>query len=314
MKFILGSGIVGLIARDILGPSWTLIPFYKSRFYTFNPSLSDNFIIKNDEISQYIKSSDIGKVQSFPYRRAYSVKGMLYGKHDDGICSDWCTKTFGYDHSSHISAYMKHGMEFDVYDVRINQLYQTLLEKYMPEIKKGMAYGGLSGIGDHAMAFGDKVVDFDKIVSTIPLDVLGNYCGYDLGLKKKDAHFIHLHTEHLDFEGYNQTLVADSFFPFYQVTNVASNKYMFYFHEPLNNPGEFFMSILKDFDILDGTSIKDYVVLGSLPKLGMFEDRNIFCVGSYAQWDWCMDVSSCILRIIKYFQRSLVEKKPSLKI
>ena len=146
MKFILGSGIVGLIARDILGPSWTLIPFYKSRFYTFNPSLSDNFIIKNDEISQYIKSSDIGKVQSFPYRRAYSVKGMLYGKHDDGICSDWCTKTFGYDHSSHISAYMKHGMEFDVYDVRINQLYQTLLEKYMPEIKKGMAYGGLSGI------------------------------------------------------------------------------------------------------------------------------------------------------------------------
>jgi hypothetical protein len=313
MKLILGSGVVGLLARDILGPDWTIIPFFKSRFYTFNPSLADNFIIRNDEISQYIKAN-IGGVKTFPYKRAYSIQGALYNKHDDGICEDWCTNAFSYDHSKHIAAYMRYGMEFDVYDIRTNQLYKDLMDKYMPEIQKGMAYGGLTAISDHKLVFGDRQIDYDKLVSTIPLDSLSHYCGFDMGLKKKDAHFIHLHTDHLDFEGNNQVLVVDKSFPFYQVTKVADKKYLFYFNESLENPGAFFMSLMKDFDIIDGTSVKDYIVLGDLPKLTLFEQMNILCVGSYAQWDWCMDVGSCILRLIKYSGRGQKEAKPNLKI
>ena len=46
MNYILGSGIVGLTARHILGADWQVVPFYKSRFFSSNPPLDDNFLFK----------------------------------------------------------------------------------------------------------------------------------------------------------------------------------------------------------------------------------------------------------------------------
>jgi len=307
-KFILGSGIVALIARDILGPEWKIIPFYRSRFYTFNPSLDDNYIIRNSDIDFYVKT--LGSNMSiYNYKKAYSIKGMIYDKHDENICNDWAFKMFGGEPPSHILSYMKHNISFDVYDIRVNQLYSSLQEKYSNEINSGLEYGKLLKISGHTIVCENKTVQYDKIVSTIPLNALCGYSGTASNLVAKDAHFIHLHTDHLDFEGNNQLFAVDSFLPFYKVTNVAEKRYMFYFNEPLENPGPFFMSLLRDFDILDGTSVKNYLVTGERPNLDHFEADNIFCVGSYAQWDWCMDVSSCILRIVKYSQRDLKEKK-----
>lgn len=312
MKYILGSGIVAMLARDILGPDWTIIPFYKSRFFSFNPSLDDNFIIYNKEVDCFV-SDKIGRIQRFPYNRAYSIKGLLYDKHDDGICTDLGTNIFGINSPSHFNAYMRHNLNFDVYDIRVNELYDRYLEKFKPDISKGMAHGKLQKIVNKTLVFEDgKRLDYDNIVSTIPLNTLMDYCGVGHGLKSKAGHFMHVFTEHLDFEGHNQVLVADSMFSFYKVSNIAKDRYLFYFREEVTNPGQYFMSFLKDFDILDGTSINDYIVYGDMPRLDILENMNIMCVGSYAQWDWCMDVGSCILRLIKYSQRDLVEKKPSL--
>lgn len=313
MKFILGSGIVALLAREILGPEWTIIPFYKSRFFSFNPSLDDNFIIRNKEIDDYVKDK-LGQVNSFPYRRAYSIKGMLYDKHDDGIATDWAYKTFGASAPTHINAYMKHNMNFDVYDIRTNELYAQLLEKYKAEINKGIELGNLKGILNKTLIFDKQRVDYDHVVNTLPLNALLNIMGLEHNLVAKPVHFMHVYTEHLDFEGNNQTLVVDNVFPFYKVSNIARNRYLFYLKEDIENPGPFFMSFLKDFDILDGTSISDYLVLGDLPRLDILEHLDIMCVGSYAQWDYCMDIGSCILRLLRYAQRDFSAKKPIITL
>lgn len=310
MKYILGSGIIALLAREILGPDWTIIPFYKSRFFSFNPSLDDNFIIRNSEIEPFIKEN-IGFTNIFPYKRAYSINGILYEKHDDGICADWTNKLFGIG-QSHIHQYMKYNLLFDVYDIRINELYGKLLEKHHSDINVGMNYGNLIKIENKTLIFDKKRVDYDYVVNTLPLNVLLNMSNISHHLIAKPAHFMHVYTEHLDFEGNNQVLVVDKMFPFYKVSNIAQNRYLFYFNDNVENPGPFFMAILKDFDILDGTSINDYIIQGELPRLDILEGLDIFSIGSYAQWDYGMDISSCILRIIKYANRNYGAKKPDL--
>ena len=71
------------------------------------------------------------------------------------------------------------------------------------------------------------------------------------------------------------------------------------------------MALLKDFELLDGTSIVDYLPMGQVPKLDHLEAKGIYSIGSYAQWDWCMDVSSCLLRLLKYSHRGF---KPFKKV
>jgi hypothetical protein len=75
---------------------------------------------------------------------------------------------------------------------------------------------------------------------------------------------------------------------------------LFYCQENIVNPGAYLMAFMKNFDILDGTSIDNVIPVGPLPKLDTIDDFGIHCIGSSAQWDWCMDVSSCIIRLIKY--------------
>ena len=174
-----------------------------------------------------------------------------------------------------------------------------------------MSYGKLLKIEGKTLIFDKKKLDFNNIVNTLPLNVILNMANISHNLTAKPAHFMHIFTEHLDFEGNNQVLVVDKMFPFYKVSNIAQNRYLFYFNEDVESPGPFFMSILKDFDILDGTSINEYIIQGELPKLDILEELGIFSVGSYAQWDYGMDVSSCILRIIKYANRNYA-KKPDL--
>jgi hypothetical protein len=44
MNVILGSGIIGLLTKKILGDDWILIPFKKSRYFYFDIPYADNYI------------------------------------------------------------------------------------------------------------------------------------------------------------------------------------------------------------------------------------------------------------------------------
>ena len=310
-NIILGSGIVGLLAKLILGPSWKIVPFYRSRFFSFNPALDDNFIIRDEKLDQFI--NDINKILKTPmlmYQRSWSIGGELIKRADKELCYSWMYKLFGNDVPSQSEAYFAGKMSMFVYDMRVNQLYQELTNLYLDELKKNSAEGQISEIGDHYYIINDKKIEYDKMVSTIPLNALLNFMNIKSNLSAKTIHYLHIETDGLNFEGANQVLVVDSVTDFFKVTNIAPNRYLFYFHKDVPNPGTYMMGYIPKFEIIDGTSIESAIPYGNTPKLDDLESKDIFCVGSSAQWDWCMDVGSCILRLLKYAERGQQANKP----
>jgi hypothetical protein len=305
MNVIFGSGIVGLIAKAILGPEWTIVPFKRSRFFSWNPALDDNFIICDDELDPFIKSisQSIGVTRHI-YNRAWSIQGQVYPRFDASICEDWLRKIFGNDFPSHAMMYMKDRMTSQIYDIRVNHLYHNLVNLYMEELKSQDSRGPVTQIGNHFYIINGQKYEFDRAVSTIPLDSLLSLMNIDMKLKTKPIHYVHIHTTDLDFEGNNQLLVADPAIDFWKVTNVAKDRYLIYFSNDVLNYGLYLMNYIKQFEILDGTMVEQAIVIGDMPQTSEFEETSgIFCVGSYAQWDWCADVGSNILRLLRYANR-----------
>lgn len=306
MNVIFGSGVVGLLAKLILGPDWKVIPFKKSRFFSWNPSLDDNFIIRDEEIDPFIKdvTKTIGNLPVFLYKRAWSVGGHLTNNFDSGLCDDWLHKIFGTNIPPHASAYMKNRMNLSVYDIRVNQMYFTLVNTFMDELKNESSKGDISEIGKHYFIRNGVKEDFDQAISTIPLNVLCKLMNIEVDLPTKSTHYIHLETDQLDFEGYNQVFVTDPIIDFWKVTNIAPNRYLVYFNRDVVDYGIYLMNFMKKFEILDGTMVADSIPVGPMPKLtNIEEEAGIYSVGSYAQWDWCADVGSNILRLMRYANR-----------
>ncbi len=299
---IFGGGVVALIAKRLL-PTWKVVPFAASRFFTFNPALDDNFIIRHPDIDEPVRDLIEAVPTTHLYRRAFDAGGQLYGRYSQEFLKDWLAKIFGQKTPSQTVPYFNGKLDLHIYSVRVNELFASLASSAMPELREEQAKGQVTEIGDHYFVRGGVREDFDNAVSTIPLPALNKLMGFQQELPAKPVHFLHVKTGGLDFEGYNQVLSVDPRFSFYKVTNVAPDRYMFYCHEEIQHPGHYLMTILRDFDILDGTTVADYLPMGPIPKVDHVEQRGVYCVGSYAQWDWCMDVSSCIMRLIRYSQR-----------
>lgn len=318
MNVVFGSGIVGLLAKLILGPKWKIIPFHRSRFFSWNPALDDNFIIHDEEILPFIKeiTSTIGRPVTYQYNRAWSVGGILIHQFNEDICRDWLHKIFGNNPPPQAHLYMRNRINMQVYDIRANQLYFDLMNQYLPEIKSEAEKGTVTEIGAHYFIRNGVREDFDKAVSTIPLDALLKLMKNNIDLPSKTTHYIHIETEDLDFEGANQILIADSMFDFYKATNIAPKRYLLYFQNDVVNYGLYLMNFIKKFEILDGTSIEKAIPIGQAPNMTNIEENaGIYCVGSYAQWDWCADVGSNILRLLRYNNRGNEAQKPqSIKI
>lgn len=308
MNVIFGSGIVGLLARKILGPSWIIIPFYRSRFFSFNPALDDNFIIHDKQIEPFITDLYGKSLPIFMYKRGWSIGGQIVPGYDTSLCNDWLTKIFGQEVPPQSEVYHNNRMNLFVYDLRTNELYQSLVNEYLDNLKVEAAKGEITEIGPHYFIRNSKHEDFDYSVSTIPLDALCRLMNIQVKLPSKTIHYLHIETENLNFEGFNQLWVVDNIFSFYKTTNIAKNRFLIYCHEEIPSPGIYFMGFMPKFDIIDGTSLEHALPMGPSPKLDNLEQAGIYCVGSYAQHDWCMDTGSCVLRLLRYAQR---EFKPA---
>ena len=112
MNYIFGSGVIGLLAKKILGPTYTVVPFYKSRFFSFNPALDDNFIIRDQKLDGLI--TDIsGSCSPILYKRSYSIMGDLKSDYNQEYSMVWLNKIFG-NPPSQSFAYMKDRLSFFV--------------------------------------------------------------------------------------------------------------------------------------------------------------------------------------------------------
>lgn len=297
-KIILGGGVIALLAKYILGDDWTIIPFGRSRFYSFMPALADNFIINDPKITDLIEN--LGGKPRYPYQIRYSIQGELM-PFSISICDAWLDKVFKGNPPPHATAYYKSRQNFFVYDLRVNKLYQDLQSRYRVELTDRSKIGDVTEIGDHFIRIGNTKHDFEQCVSTIPLHALLPLCNMNgVSLERSPMWMFHIQTNDLDFEGSNQVFVVDQAMDFYKVARIREDRYLFYCNREISQPGPYFMNFMpKGFDIIDGTMIPDAIIMDNKPKVDLGR-LGITCVGSYAEWDWCADVGSCIMSLLRY--------------
>jgi len=312
MKLILGSGIVGLLARHILGQDWSILPFFRSRFYSYTPPLCDNFIISDPKIDSVITSLGY-PTTNLLLNRAYSSQGHLYKEDKDGaLATTWLQKLFNGNYPSQALPYYKSRISVFIYDkIRVNKLYAQLMQDNIEHLKSQVQLGKVTNIGNHEVTFENgSRIEFEHAISTIPLKVLLTLLGKPCKLVLEPLHYIHMETKALNFEGASQVFVVDIHFSFYKVSCIAQNRYMFYCHQDIKNPGQYFMPIIPgDYDLIDGTTVQDALITGEMPDLGFLDELDIYPVGAYSQMDYCADIGSNILKLVKYAERDFHAKR-----
>jgi hypothetical protein len=294
-RFILGSGIGGLLAREILGDGWQLIPFGKSRFYSHSPPIADDFITRTDDTVKLL--SNIGRsTDARHYQMAYSFCGELIFSDESFVKLEFIDKLFGQD--EHPLAQRLLRSELVVHTTKASDLYGLLFEKFKTEILTSIEkFGVVDKIRDHCLKMQNGTFEYDHIISTIPLDVLYEYVGNNAVLPYKDCWYYHIKTPSLNFEGAQQVYVADKLFDFYKVNRISDNEYIFHCLRDLNEPLRYLGAFLKDkLEILNTTSLKKAIPVGAPPIVKL---DDISPIGCHAQWDYFVDIASTIKRICK---------------
>jgi hypothetical protein len=239
----------------------------------------------------------LGTTPNYMYKMSYSVLGQLE-THSQPLCDAWLGKIFGSNVPPQAPPYMKSRTGFFVYNLHINKLYETLQNKYDAELEQN-SKATVTNIGDHFYEAGGKRFDFDAAISTIPINKLNELCSANAQLETKQVWYYHIKTPDLDFEGANQVLTVDPEFIFYKVNNVAKNRYIFHCLQDIPVPGPYFMQFMNRFDILDGTTIEDVIPVGPKPNIKHINRLGISCVGAHAEHDWCADVGSNIMTLLR---------------
>jgi hypothetical protein len=294
LNFILGSGLIGCIARKILGSGWSWIPFKRSRYYTFIPPLADNFIqydeVAHDFLSKYA-------IANLIYKRPYSFRGVL--SYDNPVAIDeYFDKVYG-----QYPEYAKKVMKTTcmVYNITARGLYDKLQNELGDDINSSITNYGQDvsiDIRNHTLTTikDGKKYDYDTIISTIPFDALANKCDININLQSNDVCYYHIATSKINLEGAQQSLIADRDIKFFKVDMTDKNEYLFHTLGPIEDPlGYFGMFIGYNIDILSVYRIDKAIPISSeIPPLD-----GIKCIGSNAEWDDLIDISTCVRKLLK---------------
>ncbi len=296
-KYIVGGGLVGLLAKEILGAGWQIIPHGTSRYYSFTPAIADDAIT----VSEKTDLTLLGNLLTRPYTRAFSFGGQLIFGSLKWVYDVYTEKVYGTPQPGYDSMVP---VEQLVSDVTARELYKKLLEKYMPELVPNTEkFGQVKSISNGAIhTTTGLILPYDQIVSTIPLDALYDALGMAHNLVSKDAWVYHVETDKLDFEGAEQVLVVDDHIPFYKVNQVGYSEFVFYCLAPILTPMPFFGAFCNNrLRIMNpsGTKHKSFIPIGGPRNLGDLHKLGIQCVGSHAEWDDCVDIGTCIIRLLK---------------
>lgn len=297
-KFILGSGIVGLLARHLLGPEWKLIPFRPSRFYSYSPALADDYIVSTPDLSSIL--SDLRFIpQNRRYVRAFSLNGQLIFSEQSFVNQFYNEKLFG--DNPHPAATKLTKTDFLTFKTSASELYIRLLETYRSEIRaNNEQYGEVKSISNHHINTTKTEFDFDKMISTIPLDAIAEYTNTLITLPSRDVWYYLAKTPVLDFEGAYDVLVADKPFDFFKVSHVGPQTFLFHCLQDLGNPTAYLGAFLNNnVEVQRQTAIVKALPMGPPPDLNGFEAMDIYPVGCHGQWDLFMDVSSSVNRLVK---------------
>jgi len=300
-NYILGSGAIGCIAKMILGSSFEWIPFKRSRYYSFDIPYGDNFIVYDKVIDDFMRSMMINCVPIF-YKRAFSYQGQLMFQELPILIDPYLYKVYGENVPTIASKLIK--TTFSVYPATVQMLYHQLEDKF----KDNEIAAGVQKFGTMKSVDLDKKViccehgnfEFDKLVYTIPLNAFLRLCGKSVDdLKARAVCYYLLETDSVDLEGAQQALVVDSNVEFFKVVILDKNRYIFWTFNALDNPHMYFGKFLNyRLDIIEAKRIDEAIPIGNPPDLSWLP-KGVVGVGSNATHDDFMDVSSCILRLLR---------------
>jgi len=299
MNFILGSGVVGLIAKELF-PDYVLVPFKKSRYYHFEIPLADNVIKYDKRINDFM--SGVCPVSTpIIEKQAFSFKGQLIFEDIKDLKELYFKKIYDYDLPSYIDPLIQ--ITYSRYPFTVQQLHNKLQDKFLDQINQNVAqYGQLNKIDtqSHTLSFSKESVQYDNIISTIPLDALLKLIGMSMDLKSHDVCFYDIIAPKVDLEGAESCMVVDEELLFFKVIKIGKSEYVFWTFDKLDQSYEYFGKFLTyNLDMVEAHRIEKAIPMGLPPDLSVFNNFNIICVGSNAQWDDWMDVTSCIIRLLK---------------
>jgi len=287
---ILGLGLIGRIACN-LHPDWVVAPFGGSRFYTFDPPLAENHIVVSDKISDYLGSLGYNLDVDF-YKKSYSICGELLNEPQKSIIEEYVEKVYNTD-SDLMALLLERNISSYYKNIKANELYKNFISRgfnnKVIEIKSIDSNNRLINTSG-------GVIEYNKIISTIPLNVLSKLLNLENDFKAKDVYIYDITTPSLDFEGANEVLVVDKHIDFYRTQKISDARYIFYSFQRLNS--EYFGAFMNQFAILGETVVEEYVPIGDIPKLDDLEKVGIECVGSMARWDDFCDISTSIAKLL----------------
>jgi hypothetical protein len=298
MDVILGSGLVGLLAKFV-HPNFVFVPFKRSRYYSFELPLAENIIRSHEKTDDIMEAISLENKIKIIHKCPISYQGVLFWDHTNDIKDMYLRKVYD-DPNEYTDRLLQ--STFSAYPMDALTLNDMLQKRYLEEINTAIRkYGQLERINlkEKKLIFRDGIVEFNRIISTIPLDALLKLCGMSLSLKSKSICYYHIISKKVNLEGASSCLVADSMFDFFQVHKVLDG-HIFWATDRIENPHQYFGQFLGyNLDILAAERIQDALPYGSIPDLSELNKHDVICVGSNAQWDDFMDLSSCIIRLLR---------------
>jgi hypothetical protein len=302
MNVILGSGLIAFIAKKIF-PDYTLIPLGKSRYYQFEVSTCDDYIFCHDSVDEFIKNfvpkTELITTPVF-YKRALSYSGQLVFNKNESFTKMWLNKVYGDD--LHPNAYDLTIFDSFVYSMSCSDMFKVLEKECKKDFRKFVEVGDkIKSIDTESRTIYTKntVIEYENIISTIPLDGLYNLCGVEVTLPSKDLHTFIAETDNLDFEGASELLVVDGEINFHKCTRIGRSAYQFFTTNDIPDIPALLNLILKKYELLSATVVRKAIPIGNHKLHEDLLQHGITCVGSNAQWDDMMDVSSCIKRLMR---------------
>ena len=245
MNVILGGGLTALLARDILGDNWTVIPIGRSRFYSFNPPLADNYVVRDDIIVEYMQKYT---VLPYMFRIGYSLGGQILFNTQLAL-NQYLTKLYGGMVPPQAFAYYSSRIDYFGYGNCVI-MYSGLQEKFKSEIaENNTKFGMPQRISNHTITTDKGQFEYERIISTIPLPTLLKWMDVTwLDLKSYDEYCYHVRSDCLDFEGATHLFVADPEIEFHKATMINRLNYLFYAQKRIEYPGRYFMAFINRFE------------------------------------------------------------------
>lgn len=300
MKYILGSGLIAFIAKKIL-PEYQLIPSGKSRFFQYDIATCDDYIICHPDVDDVIKNIS-GKFIPMFFKRAFSFGGDLLFAQNESFASMWLKKVY-----DEFPAYAPSLIKMDMF------VYNTSGSHIFKRIEKECIKTCADSIRNEEQvqsidlqqkqiiltsSAGNRIINYENIINTLPLNVLFKLCNIDIELRSKDLHTCVLATDDLDFEGATEVLIIDDLIDFVKCTCIGKNLYQLFYTTDIQQLSSYLKLMVKKFELVSGTCVRNAIPCG-IPTDYNFADFGIKNVGSLAQWDDLVDISTCIRTLIQ---------------